>query len=76
MPHCTPSHYGSPKGAPQDPIQKLLWEFPGGLVKDLVCHCCGLGDCCGGGLIPGSGTLSCHRRGQKKKKKRKKEIAV
>ena len=24
------------------------------------CHCCGLGDCCGRGLIPGLGTSACH----------------
>ena len=34
-------------------------------VKDLLCHCCGLGHCCGTGLIPGPGTSACYGCGQK-----------
>ena len=35
------------------------------------CQCCGLGRCCGVGLIPIPGVSMCHRHGQKKKKKKK-----
>ena len=33
------------------------------------CHCSGSSRCCGAGLIPGLATSTCHRHGQKKKKK-------
>ena len=33
------------------------------------CHCCTFGYSCGTGSIPGLGTFTCHRWGQKKKKR-------
>ena len=36
-------------------------------VRDLACHCSGVGHCCGLGLIPGLGTSTYHKCGQKKK---------
>ena len=35
-------------------------------VKDLGCHCSGMGHYCGTGLIPGPETSTCCRQGQKK----------
>ena len=35
------------------------------------CHFCGSGHCCGASLIPGRGTSTCYRCGQKKRKKQK-----
>ena len=52
-------------------------EFPGGLaIKNWCCHCCGSGYCCGIVLIPGPGTSTCLRGGQKKENKRKKGIRI
>ena len=39
-------------------------------VKDLALSLCGSGHCYGSGLIPGMGTSTCCRHGQKKKKKK------
>ncbi len=36
-----------------------------GKVKEKRSDCCGLGCCCGTGSIPGPGTSTCHRCGQK-----------
>ena len=44
-------------------------------VRDLVLSLQGLGHCCGVGLIPGPGTASCHRCGQKKKEKKRKKMS-
>ena len=38
-------------------------------VRIQCCHWGGSGLCCGGGQIPGQGISTCHRQGQKKKKK-------
>ena len=36
-------------------------------VKDLACHCCGLGHCSSMGLIPGPGISACYGYGKNKK---------
>ena len=38
------------------------------------CHCSGLGCCCGAGLIPVLGTSTCHRHGQKRRRRRTGEL--
>ena len=47
------------------------WWLSG--LKMQHCHCCGSGQFCGAGSIPGPGTSACCRCGQKKKKKKKRE---
>ena len=34
------------------------------------CHCCGLGHCCDSGSVPGLGTPTCCRLGEKREKKK------
>ena len=52
-------------------VKKCLQGVPWWLsvLRVWHCHCCGSGHCCGESWIPGPGTSSCHRCGQKKKKK-------
>ena len=38
------------------------------------CHCCGLGHCCGSGLIPGLETSACHGSVQKFFKNKEEKI--
>lgn len=47
-------------------VRVLLWHS---MLRSQHCHCSGLGHCFGIGLIPGKGTSTCYRLGQKKKKK-------
>ena len=46
-------------------VRVLLWHS---MLRSQHCHCSGLGHCFGIGLIPGKGTSTCYRPGQKKKK--------
>lgn len=46
-------------------VRVLLWHS---MLRSQHCHCSGLGHCFGIGLIPGKGTSTCYRLGQKKKK--------
>ena len=41
----------------------------GSALRIWHCHCSSLGHCCGAGSVPGPGTSTCHRWGQKKKER-------
>ena len=50
-------------------FKKSILDFPGGLeLRTHLCHLCGLGYCCGLGLVPSQETSACHGHNQKKEK--------
>lgn len=52
----------------QQVLVGISWWHRG--LRTQRCHQCGSGCCCGASSIPGLGTFTCHRRGQKGKKKK------